>query len=89
MAIITLKEYATRHGLDPVATRHKAQRGGYKTAHKFGRDWVIDEDEPNLDNRVKSGKYVNWRAKLGQKPGLDQVSEEGEMEVEADAKNSP
>ena len=61
MALITLKEYAIRHGCDPVVLRQKALRGGFETARKLGRDWVIEEDEPLVDLRVKSGKYINWR----------------------------
>lgn len=61
MAMITLKEYAIRHGKEPIIMRQKAQRGGFQTATKMGRDWIIDEDEPLVDNRVKSGKYVDWR----------------------------
>lgn len=67
MSIITLKGYAERLGKDPVAVRHKAQRGGFKTAYKFGRDWVIDENEPYSDNRIKTGEYVNWREKFSKK----------------------
>lgn len=54
---ITLKEYAIRHGKDPVVVRHKAQRGGFKTAEKIGRDWFIDENEPYVDRRIVTGKY--------------------------------
>lgn len=61
MALITLKDYAIRLGKNPVVSRQKALRGGFRTARKIGRDWFIDEDEPYTDNRVKSGKYVNWR----------------------------
>ena len=55
--MITCKEYAEKHGLSPTSVRHKCQRGGYQTATKIGRDWLIDENEPNTDHRVKSGKY--------------------------------
>jgi hypothetical protein len=41
----------------------KALRGGFKTARKIGRNWVIDKNEPYTDNRVKSGKYKGWRKK--------------------------
>lgn len=71
MAMITLKEYAIRHERDPTVMRHKAQRGGFKTAVKFGRDWIIDEDEPLVDNRVKSGKFKDWR-----KPTSDKQKQE-------------
>ena len=63
MAMITLKEYAERHGKNPVIVRQKAIRGGFQTARKFGRDWIIDEDEPYTDNRITSGKYVGARQK--------------------------
>jgi hypothetical protein len=48
---ITLKEWAIRHGIDPATARQKALRGGFKTAVKAGRDWLIDEDEPKVDLR--------------------------------------
>ena len=61
MALITLKEYAERHGRNPATARQKANRGGFLTAQKIGRDWFIDEDEPYADNRETSGDYKNWR----------------------------
>lgn len=69
--MITLKEYAIRHERDPTVMRHKAQRGGFKTAMKLGRDWIIDENEPLVDNRVKSGKFKDWR-----KPTSDKQKQE-------------
>lgn len=65
MAMITLKEYALRHGRNPTVLRQKAIRNGFKTATKMGRDWIIDEEEPLIDNRVRSGKYTGWREKYG------------------------
>lgn len=61
MALITLKEYAIRNGINPATARQKAGRGGYNTAIKIGRDWMIDDSEPHIDLRVKTGKYKNWR----------------------------
>lgn len=58
---ITIKEYAERNGRAPVSARQMAARGGFKTAAKVGRDWLIDEDEPYPDGRMKSGKFVGWR----------------------------
>ena len=58
MAIITLKEYAQRQRRNLDIVRQKALRGGFRTAKKLGRDWFIDEDEPYIDGRVTSGKYV-------------------------------
>lgn len=61
MAMIPLKEYAERLGKNPIVARQKAQRGGFITATKMGRDWIIDENEPYIDKRIKSGSYLNWR----------------------------
>ena len=63
MALITIKEYAEKHGKHHVTVAQKCQRGGFQTAKKVGRDWLIDEDEPYSDNRISSGKYKNWRKK--------------------------
>lgn len=57
---ITVAEYAKKHGVTPRTIRQKAQMGTLN-AIKIGRDWLIDEEEPYLDKRVKSGKYTNWR----------------------------
>lgn len=59
--LITIKEYAERYGLSHGNVRHKCQRGSYKTAQKIGRDWLIDEDEQDVDHRVKTGAYKDWR----------------------------
>lgn len=61
MGLISLIEYAERHGKSRTTVQQKAKRGGFKTAQKIGRNWVIDEDEPYEDNRVTSGEYINWR----------------------------
>ena len=58
MAMISITEYAKRHGKHPVTARQKAARGGFKTAQKIGRDWLIDENEPYEDNRIKTGEYI-------------------------------
>lgn len=61
MAMITLKEYASRLGKDRGVVYQKYRRGGFTTATKLGRDIWIDEEEPYIDERVTSGKYVGWR----------------------------
>lgn len=61
--LITIKEYAQRNGIDHVKVRHRCERGNYKTARRFGRDWVIDSEDVFIDNRVKTGKYKDWRKK--------------------------
>lgn len=61
---ISLAEYARRHGRQPATARQMAHRGGFKTAKKVGRDWLIDEDEPYPDHRSgndRSEKYPNIR----------------------------
>ncbi len=50
-AFIPIAEFAEKHGIAPVSARQKAQRGGYMTAKKMGRDWMIDKDEPHTDLR--------------------------------------
>ena len=59
MAMILLKEYSERLGKNHVVVLQKAERGGFKTARKIGCQWFIDDREPYIDGRVKSGKYVN------------------------------
>lgn len=50
---IPLGEWARKHGLDESYARQKARRGSFKSAHKVGRDWFINELEQNIDNRRK------------------------------------
>ena len=59
--LISLPEYAARHGKDPSSARRMALRGSFETARKIGRNWVIEDTEPWPDHRVKTGKYKNWR----------------------------
>lgn len=51
--LISLAEYAKRHGRNADSVRQKVLRGGFKTAQKVGRNWLIEEDEPYLDERMK------------------------------------
>ena len=60
---ISLAEYAEMHNRTPATVRQKALRGGFKTARKIGRNWMIDKNEPYVDERIKSGKYIDWRKK--------------------------
>lgn len=61
MAYITLVEYSRRLGKERNTVYQKYKRGGFKTAVKRGRDIWIDEAEPYVDDRVRSGKYGGWR----------------------------
>lgn len=66
--LISLAENAERHGKCQEAARQTAQRGGFRTAQKIGRNWVIDSEEPwPEDKRIKSGAYVGWREKYRKK----------------------
>ena len=67
MALITLKEFAERNGRSADSARQKANRGGFRTAQKIGRDWLIDEDEHYSDNREKSGEYKKLEKKAEEK----------------------
>lgn len=53
MELISLAQYAKDHGRNPDTVKQKAQRGGFNTARKIGRNWVIDKDEPYIDRREK------------------------------------
>ena len=61
--LISLVEYAERHGKNPANARQMAARGSFQTARKIGRNWVIDSEEPWPDRRVKTGEYIGWYEK--------------------------
>lgn len=76
MSLITCREYAERNGLSPTSVRHKCMRGGFKTAKKIGRDWLIDEHEVNVDHRIRGGQYVGFRARKGDNRGKEESERE-------------
>lgn len=49
--LISIAEYAQLHDRNPYTVQQKCARGGFKTAKKIGRNWVIDSEEPYGDNR--------------------------------------
>ena len=62
--LISLTEYAKKHGKGCSTVREHIQRGNIKTARKIGKSYVIDSDEPwPKDRRLTTGKYKNWRGK--------------------------
>lgn len=61
MNLISINEYAARIGKSTTTVRQKCQRGTLPGAVKIGRDWLIPDDAPYPDNRVKSGEYRDWR----------------------------
>lgn len=60
--LISLKQWATKVGINPATARQKAGRGKLP-AVKVGRGWMIEESTPNTDNRIKNGNYKDWRKK--------------------------
>ena len=42
--LISLAEYAQMHGKEVSGIRRKCINGGFKTAQKIGRNWVIDSE---------------------------------------------
>lgn len=61
--LISLAEYAEKHGKCQESARKMAQRGGFQTAQKIGRNWVIEDSEPWPDRRIKTGEYIGWYEK--------------------------
>jgi len=51
--LISLKEFADKHGITLDTARQGVLRSRYKTARKIGRNWVIEDSEPHIDNRFK------------------------------------
>ena len=51
--LISLSEYANLNSKDERTLRKKAEDGGFATARKIGRNWVIDRNEICTDNRKK------------------------------------
>lgn len=61
--LISLAEYAKAHGRDPATARQMALRGGFQSARKIGRNWVIEGGEPWPDHRKKDLSRLqvgNW-----------------------------
>ena len=65
--LLSLVEYAERHGKNPANARQMAARGSFQTARKIGRNWVIEDTEPWPDMRVKTGEYIGWHEKYRKK----------------------
>lgn len=61
--MISITEYARRNGKSPVSMRQKAQRNMIRSAVKVGNIWMVDEDEPLIDNRYRDQKEMTWETK--------------------------
>ena len=57
--LTSLTEYAKMHGRSGDTVRRIAERGAFYSAHKIGRNWVVDSDEeyPVRKRAPKSGGY--------------------------------
>jgi hypothetical protein len=81
---ITITKYAARHNRSPVTVRQKALRGGFKTARRVGRDWLIDEDEPYTDNRLTAPPLPDlWQLTSGRR--CDTISDAGAVKIANDS----
>ena len=59
--LISIGEYAEKNGVAHETVKKGCQVGRFKTAQKIGRNWAIDSEEPYIDNRIKTGKFVGKR----------------------------
>lgn len=59
--MISLVEYAEKHGVTAATVRQKILRHNLEGAVKIGRNWCVPEDAPYEDHRVVSWKYLNAR----------------------------
>lgn len=50
--MLTVSDYAKKHGVDPSTVRHKISRG-LLPAIKIGKMWLVKESEPWADQRRK------------------------------------
>lgn len=58
---LSVSEFCEKYKKDPGNVRKLIQSGRIP-AQKIGNQWAIPANaEPPADNRVKSGKYRNWR----------------------------
>ena len=49
--LISIADYAAKHGVDAASVRQKILRGNLPEAFKIGRNYVIPENAEYCDNR--------------------------------------
>lgn len=64
--LISTAEYAAKHGKSPRVVRQKILDGTLP-AKMIGGRYAIKEDEPYIDARITSGKYIGTRKEKPQK----------------------
>jgi hypothetical protein len=60
---MSIAEYAKKNGVACSTVRQKCLRGNIPEAVKIGAYWVIPEDAPYIDHRIKDGKFLGRRRK--------------------------
>lgn len=64
----TVKDIAAKWGITPRTVQILCAEGKIDGVTKFGKAWAIPVDAKKpTDNRITTGKYVNWRKKNSQK----------------------
>lgn len=71
---ISLSEYARLHGKNPESARKRAARGGFQTARKEGRSWIIDSEEPYDDLRQHDTKEPDMDQLVWALPKTEQAA---------------
>jgi hypothetical protein len=62
--LISLQEYAIKHGKARVTIQKMIERGRFETARKIGHSWAIDDaEEYPVNANFKHGRMVGWRKK--------------------------
>lgn len=59
---ISLAEYAKNHGITIDTARQRVLRGLHPSAHKIGRNWTIEDDDPYVDGRQahNTDGFTGW-----------------------------
>ena len=70
--LISLSKYAAAHGRSQISVQQKARRGGFETARKIGRNWVIDSEEPYV--KMKKGELQMHNAGIAAAKAAGQKS---------------
>ena len=60
--LIPLIKWAEQNGISLRSARSKAASGLLVTAVRQGCHWLVDDEEPAIDLRIKSGQYIGVAA---------------------------
>ena len=62
--LISISEYADMKGGCPSTIKEKCRRGTLTSARKIGSVWVVDSEEPYLDNRLKDVRASRFKSMI-------------------------